>query len=76
MSYIDGVAWVGVLESAGDGNGRAGGGAAAAGYGDLSAGDIELRDARGPGVVDAQGLDAEEVVAVGNAGRDDAAIAA
>ena len=76
MSYVDGVAWVGVLEGAWDGHGRAGAGAAAAGYRDLGAGDVELRGAGRVGVVDGQGLDTEEVVAVGNAARDDTAITA
>lgn len=69
ISHVDGVAGVGLLESAGDGNG-CGVGAAAAGDGDLGALGVELRDARRPGVVNAQLLDAEQVVTRGDAAGD------
>lgn len=66
-TYVGSVAGVGLLESAGDGDGRAGVGVTAASHGDLSAGDVELGDTRGPGVVDTQGLDAKKILAVGDA---------
>ena len=69
-TYVGGVARVSGLEGARDGHGRARVAAAAARDGDLRAGDVELRDARRPGVVDAEGLDADQVVARGDAARD------
>jgi hypothetical protein len=73
--YVDGVAWVGVLEDAVDGDGcRVA--AAAACDGHLGAFDVELRDAGRPGVVDAELLDAEQVVARGDAGGDGGGVAA
>ena len=69
ISHVDGVAGVGRLESSRDGNG-CGVGAAAAGDGDLGALDVELRDARRPGVVDGELLDAKQVVTRGDAAGD------
>jgi hypothetical protein len=69
-AYVGGVAGVGRLEGAGDGHGRARVAAAAAGDGHLRAGDVELRDSCGPRVVDAELLDADQVVAGGEARRD------
>jgi len=63
------VAGVGVLEGTRDPDGgRAG--AAAARDRDLGAAQVELGDSAGPGVVDAELLDAEKVLAAGNARRD------
>lgn len=42
---------------------------------DLSAADVELGDTRGPGVVDAELLDAEQVVAIGHARREGEGVA-
>ena len=68
-TYVGGVTGVGLLKGTGDQDGRRVG-AAAARDGDLGAGDVELGNARWPGVVNAQGLDAEEVIAWGNAAGD------
>lgn len=68
-THVDGVARVGLLESARNRDGRAGVDVAAAGDGDLGAGDVELGDTRRPRVVDAELLDAEQVVSWRDARR-------
>ena len=69
-THVGGVARVGVLEGARDGHGGWSAGAGATGDADLGAREVELRDAAWVRVVDAELLDAQEVLAVGDARGD------
>lgn len=69
-TYVSGVPRVRILERAGDPDGSRVGAAAAARDLDLRARDVELRGATRVRVVDRQALDAQEVLAVFDAGRD------
>jgi len=53
MAYVDGIAGIGFLEGSWNKNLGTRSAVAAACHGDLSTGDIELGNARRPGVVDA-----------------------
>ena len=69
VAYVGGISRVGCLEGSGNGY-RRGVSVATTSHPDLGAGDIELGDACGPGVMDAQRLDAQEVLSVGDARGD------
>lgn len=64
---VGSVAGIRLLERAGDGDGRAGRAGTAARHLDLRARDVELRDSRRPRVVDGELLDAQQVLARGQA---------
>jgi hypothetical protein len=65
-THVGGVSRVSLPEGTGDGN-RGGVRAAATSHLDLGARDVELGNASGPWVVDTQGLNAEQVLSIGNA---------
>jgi hypothetical protein len=67
---VDYVSWVRVLERAGDRHRRAQVGRPASSHCDLCTLDVELRDSRGPRVVNGQLLDTQEVFPVRDALRE------